>query len=64
MIAFLIIFRELESMSRENAQNNHYDEDPELERFAKYQKTGAGPTKSGLRHIQTEQRRRDRINEG
>ncbi|EIE21885.1 hypothetical protein COCSUDRAFT_56332 [Coccomyxa subellipsoidea C-169] len=56
--------RELESMSRDDVRNNHSDQDLDLERCAKVPKTGSEPVKSGLRHVQTEQRRRDRINEG
>ncbi len=51
-------------MSRDDVRNNHSDQDLDLERCAKVPKTASEPVKSGLRHVQTEQRRRDRINEG
>lgn len=51
-------------MSRDEIKNNQSEQDLELERSAKVPRTEEGAVRSGLRHVQTEQRRRDRINEG
>ncbi|BDA46989.1 probable anthocyanin regulatory Lc protein at N-terminal half [Coccomyxa sp. Obi] len=56
--------RELESLSREQDQNKCTDPVFEFERATKAPRTTNEPTRAGLRHVQTEQRRRDRINEG